>query len=122
MKDHVRRSDLAVKGLSIGAVNVASFSEQSTDSAPEVATTGSYQNKEDKAVFLFKSNKNNTVIYECPCPDATLFTSDAETIDALDAAVAAFITAVLNFAADKAGNAIIAFLRGYRKRAKLSRQ
>lgn len=108
----------ATRSISVAAINSVTADTLFEESSPGAPTTGVYMNVEDKAFFIFSTNAATEVVIEVPSPVAGIFKADAETIDETDALIIAFVTKVLAFAADKAGNAIIAFIRGYRARKK----
>lgn len=110
----------AFTAASVARGGAATLGCQATDEAA-VAAAGAYQNVEDKAFLEFVSAGNNTVIYELPSPNSTVFETDSETVDPTDALIVEIVTQVLAFCADKAGNLIIGYVRGYRNRKKLQR-
>ena len=82
------------------------------------ALDGAYEDVEDKAVLLF-SSPGQTVRVEVPAPQAGIFEGDKETVDPLDPLIAAFVSAFVALAVNVAGEQLIDFIRGYRKRARM---
>lgn len=83
-----------------------------------LATSAPYDDAEDKAVLEFSCTDASTLRVEVPGPKTSMFLADKETVDKAQAAVAALISAIINNLVNKAGQAIVNYIRGYRTRAK----
>lgn len=76
-----------------------------------------YADNQDKALSEWTDEDGgNSFSMAMPGPKQTVFTTNAETLDKVDAAVAELIVQVLFFCATKAGKAIIGLYKGWRYR------
>jgi len=81
-------------------------------------TTGeAYSDNQDKGFTEWLDEDGQvTFSMSVPGPKQTIFTTNIETLDKLDSAVAELITQILFFCATKAGKAILGLYKGWRYR------
>lgn len=99
-------------GLVSGSVSVdGALTPTSVDANP-----GAYDNREDRAKLAFRGADGTIATMTVPGPKTVSFASDGETVDPLEANMAALIAAVIQYLATKAGAAIVAYISGKRVR------
>jgi hypothetical protein len=77
-----------------------------------------FDDVEDKALLEFQAQDGSPVKVSIPGPISTIFEADEETVDPLDAAIAALIVEVLGTVVTAGGRVVVEYVKGYRKRAR----
>lgn len=84
----------------------------------DTPTDGSYEDTQDKAMFVFVDANNKTHNIKVPAPKPSIFLADKVTVDLANAAVALYTSLIMEWFCTEGGVVFTAVLSGRRIRAK----